>query len=204
MDASHATDSQDAGRVRGVGIRQAGADISSARSSAGAPSSAMRGVPMTSERAPGSSTADTQSSSRQPSPVDAKYGVPGTAQARPLSPSEDAASLAGRPAARIAKSTRGDLLVLESCHSTWLFDRAKMRFRRILKGLDLDVHQASTGWRDYFGIELDSDSESFVVLLNRSGTRLLRSWRHVENCKQCGTESTAEISLTELREASGT
>ena len=105
--------------------------------------------------------------------------------------------------ARLVKGDRSDLLVLESCHSTWLFDPKKMRFRRILKGLDLDVQQASTGWRDYFGIELDPDSESFVVLLNKSGTRLLRSWRHLENCRQCGTESTSELSLAELRKAAG-
>ena len=84
-------------------------------------------------------------------------------------------------------------LVLESCHSTWLFDTGRMRFRRILKGLDLD---ASTAWRPYFGLELDPLSESFVVLLNPEGTRLLRSWRHVEHCPQCGGDATAECRWT--------
>ncbi len=92
-------------------------------------------------------------------------------------------------------------LVLESCHSTWLFDTDRMRFRRILKGLDLDAHAASTQWRAYFGLELDPVSESFVVLLNPEGTRLLRSWRHVEHCPQCGGEATAELSVEELRSA---
>ena len=45
-------------------------------------------------------------------------------------------------------------------------------------------------------------SESFVVLLNPEGTRLLRSWRHVEHCPQCGGNQTAELSLDELRGAS--
>ncbi len=90
-------------------------------------------------------------------------------------------------------------LVLESCHSTWLFDTGRMRFRRILKGLDLD---ASTAWRPYFGLELDPLSESFVVLLNPEGTRLLRSWRHVEHCPQCGGDATAELSVDDLRNAS--
>jgi len=92
--------------------------------------------------------------------------------------------------------------VLESCHSTWIFDTERMRFRRILKGLDLDVRQASTEWRPYFGLHLDRDSESFVVLLNPDGSRLLRSWRHVEHCPQCGGEATAELSVDELHSAS--
>ena len=41
-----------------------------------------------------------------------------------------------------------------------------------------------------------------VVLLNPEGTRLLRSWRHVEHCPQCGGNQTAELSLDELRGAS--
>ncbi len=93
-------------------------------------------------------------------------------------------------------------LVLESCHSTWLFDTEGMRFRRILKGLDLDARNASTAWRPYFGLELDPVSESFVVLLNPEGTRLLRSWRHVEHCPQCGGDATVELSIDQLRAAS--
>ncbi len=92
-------------------------------------------------------------------------------------------------------------VVLESCHSTWLFDTARMRFRRILKGLDIDARNASTAWRPYFGLELDPLSESFVVLLNAEGTRLLRSWRHVEHCAQCGGDATVELSVDELRNA---
>ena len=99
------------------------------------------------------------------------------------------------------RSGSEDYLILESCHSTWVFDTENMRFRRILKGLDLDVHQASTAWRPYFGLELDQFSESFVVLLNADGTRLLRSWRHVEHCSQCGGEATSELSLRDLRSA---
>ena len=94
------------------------------------------------------------------------------------------------------------LFVLESCHSTWLFDTERMRFRRVLKGLALDVHAATTAWRAYYGLELDPISESFVVLLNPEGTRLLRSWRHVEHCPQCGGNQTAELSIDQLRNAS--
>jgi hypothetical protein len=96
----------------------------------------------------------------------------------------------------------GALFVLESCHSTWIFDTERMRFRRVLKGLALDARATTTAWRAYYGLELDPISESFVVLLNPEGTRLLRSWRHVEHCPQCGGNQTAELSLDELRSAS--
>lgn len=102
---------------------------------------------------------------------------------------------------RVSAPTPSATLVLESCHSTWLFDTERMRFRRFLKGLDLDARQASTAWRPYYGLEMDEYSESFVVLLNPEGTRLLRSWRHVDRCPQCGGEATAELSLEELRSA---
>jgi len=61
------------------------------------------------------------------------------------------------------------IFVMESCHSTWIFDTDKLRFRRILKGLSLDAHAATTAWRAYFGLEIDPISESFVVLLNPEG-----------------------------------
>jgi hypothetical protein len=99
------------------------------------------------------------------------------------------------------EGSRDTPMVLESCHSTWVFDTERLRFRRILKGLDLDARHASTAWRPYFGLELDPLSESFVVLLNPEGTRLLRSWRHVDHCPQCGGEATAELSVDELRSA---
>lgn len=94
-----------------------------------------------------------------------------------------------------------DPLVLESCHSTWLFDTERMRFRRILKGVEMESRHAATGWRPYYGLDVDPLSESFVVRLNPEGTRLLRSWRHVDRCSQCGGQATTELSLDELRSA---
>ena len=92
-----------------------------------------------------------------------------------------------------------DPVVIESCHSTWVVDLENSRFRRILKGLDAGRTHASTTWRPCYGLEIDPASESFVVLLNPDGTRLLRSWRHVEHCAQCGGEATSEHSLEDLR-----
>ena len=93
----------------------------------------------------------------------------------------------------------GDFLVLDSCHSTWLFDVAAKRFRRILKGLDVDPALTATDWREYERLELAEGSESFVVILNAAGTRRIRSWRHVEGCEQCEGERTVELSLEDIR-----
>lgn len=97
----------------------------------------------------------------------------------------------------------GGSLILESCHSTWEFDTERGRFRRVLKDPEMAIQGTTTSWRPYYGLEIDSESESFVVLLNQSGTRLVRSWRHVDHCPQCDGEKTAEISLEELRSAIG-
>ncbi len=98
------------------------------------------------------------------------------------------------------KTDHSNELTIESCHSTWIFDESKMRFRRVLKGIDLDPRLASTGWRPYWGLEIDPLSDSFVVHLDPSGTRLLRSWRHIDNqtCPECGEEATTELSIEEL------
>ena len=93
--------------------------------------------------------------------------------------------------------------VIESCHSTWVFDEERMRFRRILRHIAPGAHPVSTDWRPYFELESEPDSEFFTVVLNREGTRLLRSWRHSTECTQCSQNVTAEMSLAELGSALG-
>lgn len=88
---------------------------------------------------------------------------------------------------------------LDSCHSRWVFDTENRRFRRILKGLGSGDHMPTTQWRPYFGLHLDPYSDSFVVMLNETDTRMLRSWRHVEGvCPQCGARATEELSLDDI------
>ncbi len=89
-------------------------------------------------------------------------------------------------------------LVLESCHSTWVFDVERRRFCRILKGIEMEEHPVATQWRAYYGLEFKEDSEVFTVLLNQAGTRLIQSWLHTHDCLQCGGQSTGEISLEEV------
>jgi hypothetical protein len=91
------------------------------------------------------------------------------------------------------------LLVLDSCHSTWVFDLGAKRFRRVLKGLDVDPSLAATDWRSYERLEIPEGSDAFTVVLNRSGTRRIRSWRHLDGCQQCEGERTVELSLEDLR-----
>ena len=91
--------------------------------------------------------------------------------------------------------------VFESCNSTWVFDPEHMRFRRILKGVEVDHRSVVTEWRPYFGLDVAEDSEAFTVLLNSEGTRLIRSWRHTGDCAQCGGQVTAELSLEDIRTA---
>jgi hypothetical protein len=90
-------------------------------------------------------------------------------------------------------------MIIESCHSSWIFDIERGRFRRVLKVADGGPRDVATPWSAYYGLELDPNSESFVVLLNPEGTRLLSSWRHTGDCVQCGGHATAELSLDEIR-----
>jgi hypothetical protein len=93
---------------------------------------------------------------------------------------------------------REELFVIESCHSTWVFDRAHHRYRRIVKGALLSEN-VPTEWRNFDRLVLQDDSLAFVVFLDASGSRVLRSWRHTARCDRCGGEVTAEMSLDELR-----
>jgi hypothetical protein len=93
--------------------------------------------------------------------------------------------------------------IIESCHSIWLFDELNRRFRRVVKGLDLDA-PVTTDWRPYDHVRIEEHSDAFLVFLDPSGTRLLRSWRHVApGCDRCQEETTAELSLEEIASFAG-
>jgi hypothetical protein len=90
------------------------------------------------------------------------------------------------------------VLVLESCHSTWIFDPRRLEFCRILKGVEVAGRSVVTKWRPYWQVQLDPEAEGFTVYLNEAGTRLLRSWRHAANCNQCGASDSTELSLQDV------
>ncbi|TAN23532.1 MAG: hypothetical protein EPN30_07435 [Actinomycetota bacterium] len=100
-----------------------------------------------------------------------------------------------------------DLLFFESCHTSWCFDIGKLKFKRIPRPQTRQASAtdfAAAQWEEYFDLIFDSGSDEFTVVLNRSETKLLRSWRHSENCAHCfgGASSyeTEEISLGQLRD----
>jgi hypothetical protein len=100
--------------------------------------------------------------------------------------------------------SEADHIIVDSCHSVWIFDTERLRFRRVLKGLGRGDEAAMTEWRRYHRLELDQDSDSVVVVLNDSGTRLLHSWRHTgSECAQCGDAGTEELALDDIARAEG-
>jgi hypothetical protein len=95
-------------------------------------------------------------------------------------------------------------ITVDSCHSRWVFDTERRRFRRVPQGPGLELLMAMTEWRPYHDLHLDPDSESFVVVLNDAGTRMLRSWRHTGAvCPQCGASATAELSVEDIARVNG-
>lgn len=79
----------------------------------------------------------------------------------------------------------GDLVVVDSCHSTWLFDQARRRFRRSVKARAGEP--VSTAWRPFDRVIFDPGSEVFYVQLSADDDRRVESWRHVDaRCHRCG------------------
>jgi hypothetical protein len=106
--------------------------------------------------------------------------------------------------ANLAHASEGDVrpmdaIVLNSCHCTWIFDPYLLQFCRILKGIEVAGRSVCTAWRPYWQLELDPEAECFSVYLNASRTRLVRSWRHTENCAQCGGRGATEFSLEDIQ-----
>ena len=88
--------------------------------------------------------------------------------------------------------------VIESCHSTWLFDTVDRRFCRVLRTGEAPSSVA-TDWRPYERLVVEDGTDAFIVILDPSGARLLRSWRHSQRCPHCGADDTGELSLDDLR-----
>ena len=89
-------------------------------------------------------------------------------------------------------------VVIESCRSTWLFDTADRRFCRVLRSSS-KPSAVPTEWRSYDRLVVEDHTDAFVVFLDASGTRLLRSWRHTADCDHCDRDVTSEMSLEDLR-----
>jgi hypothetical protein len=95
------------------------------------------------------------------------------------------------------------VITLDSCHSHWVFDPDRRRYRRVPQGPGAELRAAASEWRDYHELRVDEHSESFVVVLNHEGTRMLRSWRHTPGvCPSCGF-TTGEVDTVGALTAEG-
>ncbi len=94
-----------------------------------------------------------------------------------------------------------NLIVVESCHSTWIFEPRQRRFCRIVKGIEVGRRRVSTQWRPYWDLEIDARQGAVTVYLDEKRTRLIRSSRHTEGCLRCGSENTMELSLEDISRA---
>ena len=94
-----------------------------------------------------------------------------------------------------------NMITLESCHSTWIFDARQLRFCRILKGIAVGQRWISTEWRPYWELEIDPHGRTFTVSLDEARTRFVRSSIHTSDCVACGASPTTEFSLEEIHRA---
>jgi len=95
-------------------------------------------------------------------------------------------------------------ITVDSCNSRWVFDPDRLRYRRVSKGPGFGMRMAEQEWIPYHELHIDPCSDSFTVVLNEAGTRMLRSWRHVEGvCPQCGITRTEELSLEDIAKVEG-
>ncbi|HZU72786.1 MAG TPA: hypothetical protein VE990_08445 [Acidimicrobiales bacterium] len=96
-------------------------------------------------------------------------------------------SAASRPDAGPARPPTGggeELVLVESCTTTWAFDTGRRRFARLPRGLSIASHSAE--WRPYVGMTVDRHAGTLEVVLDQAGTELLRSEVHTGPCPVCG------------------
>lgn len=103
-----------------------------------------------------------------------------------------------------------DVLYFESCNTSWCFDQENLRFKRIPRPQGRQASKSdfvAVPWEEYFEINFSDTTDEFTVVLNKMESRLLRSWRHSENCVHCfgkkDTYSTEEISVNQLKDLLG-
>jgi hypothetical protein len=94
-----------------------------------------------------------------------------------------------------------DIITLESCHSTWIFNPRQLLYCRILRDIAVGHRRISTEWRPYWELQIDPLGKNFTVSLNEERTRLVRSSIHTQDCAACGARRTAELSLDEIARA---
>lgn len=77
------------------------------------------------------------------------------------------------------------LQVIESCDETWIIDLANQRYQRFRSEPQPRSFRDAT-WAPCFALHWDESGDEFVLWLTESGSKRLRSWRHVVPCENCG------------------
>jgi len=109
----------------------------------------------------------------------------------------------GLPGSIADTGEMGDTTI-DSCHSRWVFDTKRLRYRRILKGPGFEKQMTMTDWRPYHEFHLDQSSDSFVVVLSNTGSVRIRSWRHTEAaCRVCGVTGSEELPVDDIAHVEG-
>ena len=92
-----------------------------------------------------------------------------------------------------------EAIVLDSCHSIWIFDTDRMRYCRILKGVEFSHRCVTTEWRAYWHLKMDNQAGTFIVYLRADRSRVIRWWLHSDDCRQCSGNETAELLIEDVR-----
>lgn len=96
-----------------------------------------------------------------------------------------AESVLASPGSDAARAAGTDLVVVESCTTTWAFDVGRSRFARMPRGVPLT--SISAEWRPYADLTLDLTAGTLEVALDEAGTKLFRSQIHTDDaCPTCG------------------
>lgn len=94
-----------------------------------------------------------------------------------------------------------EAIILESCHSIWIFDAHRRRYCRVLKGIEVSHRRIATEWRSYSYLEIDVWAARFTLFLGSDRSRIIRSWIHTDDCRQCTDHQTAEVWIEDIPEA---
>lgn len=70
-----------------------------------------------------------------------------------------------------------------------MFDRERMRFRRLRRVPGCTRLRLPARWHRYHGLVVAPGSDFFTVVLSPDGTRLRRLWRHPDACPRCSVAS---------------
>jgi hypothetical protein len=83
---------------------------------------------------------------------------------------------------------------LETANSVWLFDEERSQFRRVPRDAE-EVFARSDDWQPYYGLEIDSETGGFTVMLDPDGARRYRSWLVEGHDAQDDEAATQEMPL---------